>query len=57
MCEREATKLLMKSCQEMIENTNKANNGSEFPEEILSLVDKIFHFKVEVKMVVNSRFE
>ncbi|KAJ1438274.1 hypothetical protein SESBI_03174 [Sesbania bispinosa] len=54
--DRDAASLLDISCSDLLESTSQPNDKS-FPAEISTLVDQTFLFKVENKIVSNSRFE
>ncbi|KAJ1426341.1 hypothetical protein SESBI_10360 [Sesbania bispinosa] len=54
--DRDAASLLDISCSDLLESTAQPNDKS-FPAEISALVDQTFLFKVENKIVSNSRFE
>ncbi|KAJ1381562.1 Nucleic acid-binding, OB-fold [Sesbania bispinosa] len=54
--DRDAASLLNISCYDLLESTAQPNDKS-FPAEISALVDQTFLFKVENKIVSNSRFE
>ncbi|KAJ1413994.1 Nucleic acid-binding, OB-fold [Sesbania bispinosa] len=54
--DRDVASILGISCSDLLESTDQAPD-KQFPYEICSLVDKTFLFKVDKKIVSNSRFE
>ncbi|KAJ1392395.1 hypothetical protein SESBI_35847 [Sesbania bispinosa] len=54
--DRDVASILGISCSDLLESTDQAPE-KQFPSEICSLVDKTFLFKVDNKIVSNSRFE